>query len=68
MGVQNRPVTCAATNKRLRSKSWYYRNGQYFYNKRAYEEHRAKAVAEQASKAKTDEAKAPDAVAPPPSS
>jgi hypothetical protein len=45
MGAHNRPTTCAATNKRLRAKSWYYRNGQYFYNKRAYEAHRAKAAA-----------------------
>lgn len=50
MGKGNRPATCSATNKRLRGKSWYYRDGKYFYNKRAWEQDKEK-QAKEASKA-----------------
>lgn len=28
-----RPTNCAQSNKRIRRKDWYYRNGKYFANK-----------------------------------
>ena len=31
-----RPTNCAQTNKRIRRKDWYYRDGKYFSNKQAY--------------------------------
>ena len=31
-----KPTNCAQTNKRIRRKDWYYRNGKYFSNKQAY--------------------------------
>ena len=50
MGKGNRPATCVATSKRLRAKSWYYRNGKYYYNKRAWLDDKDK-QAKEASKA-----------------
>ncbi|MBI4343795.1 MAG: hypothetical protein HY601_03155 [Candidatus Omnitrophica bacterium] len=48
MGIHNRPVTCAATSKRLRMKTWFYRNGKYYYNRRAWQDEQAKAASEAA--------------------
>ena len=31
-----RPTNCVQSNKRIRRKDWYYRNGQYFANKQCY--------------------------------
>ena len=31
-----RPTNCAQSNKRIRRKDWYYRDGKYFANKQAY--------------------------------
>ena len=30
------PTNCAQTNKRVRRKDWFYRNGKYFANKKAF--------------------------------
>ena len=48
MGKGDCPATCAVTGKRLRAKSWYYRNGNYFYNKRVWREEQAKRTSEAA--------------------
>ena len=55
MGLNTRPAACATTGKRLRRKSWYYRNGKYYYNKRAWENEKSKAAAsgEKSAEAKT---------------
>lgn len=50
MGKGNRPATCSVSNKRLRAKSWYYRDGKYFYNKRTWEQEKKK-KADEAAKA-----------------
>ena len=57
MSKGNRPPTCAASGKRLRAKSWFYRNGKYYYNKRAWVDEQAKAAAE-AAKSKPEKAEA----------
>ncbi len=44
MGLNTRPASCATSGKRLRRKSWYYRNGKYYYNKRAWAQDKAKAA------------------------
>ena len=31
-----RPTNCAQSNKRIRRKDWYYRDGKYFANKQCY--------------------------------
>jgi hypothetical protein len=51
MSKGNRPATGAVSNKRLRAKSWYYRDGRYFYSKRVWLEAREK-LAEDTAKAK----------------
>ena len=48
MSKGNRAPTCAASGKRLRAKSWFYRNGKYYYNKRAWRDEQSKAAAESA--------------------
>jgi hypothetical protein len=63
MSKGTRPAVCSVTGKRLRAKSWFYRNGQYFYNKKVWLEEREKlaadaAKADAAEKAKADQAKA----------
>ena len=52
-----RPTNCAQSNKRIRRKDWYYRDGKYFANKQAYKLFTA-AEAEKAQKAKEAEASA----------
>ena len=32
-----RPTNCAQSNKRIRRKDWYYRDGKYFANKQCYQ-------------------------------
>ncbi len=46
-----RPTNCAQSNKRIRRKDWYYRDGKYFANKQAYKLF-AQAEAEKKEKAK----------------
>jgi hypothetical protein len=53
MGLNTRPASCSTTNKRLRRKSWYYRNGKYYYNKRAWEQDKEKAATEKAAAKET---------------
>ncbi len=31
-----KPTNCAQSNKRIRRKDWYYRDGKYFANKQAH--------------------------------
>lgn len=33
---KTRPTNCAQSNKRIRRKDWYYRNGRYFANKQCF--------------------------------
>ena len=47
---KSRPTNCAQSNKRIRRKSWYYRNGKYFANKQCFKLYAAEA-AEKAQKA-----------------
>ena len=35
-GKKLRPTNCAQSNKRIRRKDWYYRDGKYFANKQNY--------------------------------
>lgn len=51
MGKGNRPITCSVSSKRLRGKSWYYRDGKYFYNKRTWKTEKTKQAGEAATKA-----------------
>ncbi|MCG3175977.1 MAG: hypothetical protein MOGMAGMI_00915 [Candidatus Omnitrophica bacterium] len=44
-----RPTNCVQSNKRIRRKDWYYRDGNYFASKAAY---KLWATAQQAEKAK----------------
>lgn len=57
-----RPTNCAQSNKRIRRKDWYYRNGKYFANKQCFKLHdeaeKAKKVKEAAPAAGTTEEKA----------
>ena len=60
---KSRPTNCLQSNKRIRRKDWYYRDGKYFANKKSFklyvaqELEKAKkaqgAVAGQAAEAKT---------------
>lgn len=47
-----RPTNCAQSNKRIRRKDWFYRNGRYFANKRCFKLY----VAQEAEKTKKAEA------------
>lgn len=33
---KTRPTNCAQSNKRIRRKDWYYRDGKYFANKKSF--------------------------------
>ena len=46
-----RPTNCAQSNKRIRRKDWYYRDGKYFANKKGFKLF-AEQEAEKAKKAK----------------
>lgn len=59
------PTNCAQSNKRIRRKDWYFRDGKYFANKQCYKlyvtqeaEKKAKAAAEAKEKAAKEEAAA----------
>ena len=53
MSKGTRPAVCSVTGKRLRAKSWFYRDGKYFYNKQVWRTEQEKLAAE-AAKAKTE--------------
>ena len=55
MSKDTRPAACSVTNKRLRHKSWYYRDGKYFYSKKVWSNEREKLAAE-AEKTKAEKA------------
>jgi hypothetical protein len=62
---KSRPTNCVQSNKRIRRKDWYYRNGKYFANKKAFKLFAA-AELEKARKAKeAAEAAAAKAAEPP---
>ena len=44
---KTRPTNCLQSNKRIRRKDWYYRNGRYFANKQCFKLY----VAQEAAKA-----------------
>ena len=48
---KSRPTNCLQSNKRIRRKDWFYRNGKYFANKKAFKLYTAQ-EAEKAQKAK----------------
>ena len=45
---KSRPTNCAQSNKRIRRKDWYYRDGKYFANKKCFKLY----VVQEAEKAK----------------
>ena len=47
-----RPTNCAQSNKRIRRKDWYYREGKYFANKQCHKLYAAAQAAEKEKKAK----------------
>ena len=49
---KSRPTNCTQSNKRIRRKDWYYRNGKYFANKQAFKLYQAQ-EAEKSKKAAT---------------
>ena len=46
-----RPTNCAQSNKRIRRKDWYYRNGKYYANKQCFKLYQTQ-EAEKAQKTK----------------
>ena len=48
---KSQPTNCAQSNKRIRRKDWYYRDGKYFANKKSFKLYAAQ-EAEKAAKAK----------------
>jgi hypothetical protein len=59
-----RPTNCAQSNKRIRRKDWYYRDGVYFANKKNHKLWAAKKAEEKAkAAAKEKEAAEPQATA-----
>lgn len=60
---KSRPTNCAQSNKRIRRKDWYYRDGKYFANKQCYHTFVTQ-EAEKAKKEKEKEAAAQAAAAP----
>ena len=47
---KSRPTNCVQSNKRIRRKDWYYRNGKFFANKKAFKTYLSQ-EAEKAQKA-----------------
>ena len=45
---KSRPTNCLQSNKRIRRKDWYYRDGKYFANKKSFKLY----VAQELEKAK----------------
>ena len=60
---KSRPTNCAQSNKRIRRKDWYYRNGKFFSNKKAFMLYVAQ-EAEKAQKTKETQEAAAKASAP----
>ena len=58
---KSRPTNCAQSNKRIRRKDWYYRDGKYFANKQCFALYAA-AELEKLNKAKEAAAQAAAAV------
>ena len=59
-----RPTNCVQSNKRIRRKDWYYRDGKYFANKKNFKlfvAQEAKKKVDEAAKAKTAAATAASA-------
>ena len=61
------PTNCVQSNKRIRRKDWYYRNGKYFANKKSFKLYVVQ-EAEKANKAKEAQTAAQAAAAPAPES
>ena len=57
---KSRPTNCAQSNKRIRRKDWYYRDGKYYANKQCFKLYQTQ-EAEKAKKAKADAAAIPPA-------
>ena len=57
---KTRPTNCAQSNKRIRRKDWYYRDGKYFANKQCFKLF----VVQEAEKAKKAKETAAAAAAP----
>ena len=58
-----RPTNCAQSNKRIRRKDWYYRDGKYFANKQCFKlftEQEAEKAVKAAEAAKAASASAPE--------
>ena len=59
---KTRPTNCVQSNKRIRRKDWYYRDGKFFANKQCFklfaaqEAEKAQKAAEAAQAAKASEA------------
>jgi len=47
---KSRPTNCVQSNKRIRRKDWYYRDGKYFANKKSFKLFADKAAQELAKK------------------
>lgn len=67
---KSKPTNCLQSNKRIRRKDWYYRNGKFFANKQCFrlwqaqeEEKAVKAKADAAAKAEADAKAAEEAKA-----
>ena len=54
---KSRPTNCIQSNKRIRRKDWYYRNGKFFANKKAFKLY----LSQEAEKAQKAAATAPTA-------
>ena len=62
---KSRPTNCLQSNKRIRRKDWYYRDGKYFANKKSFKLYQAQ-EAEKAKKAQEAAAAAAQAAKPEP--
>ena len=58
-----KPTNCAQSNKRIRRKDWFYRNGKYFANKQCFKLYLVQ-EAEKAKKAAEAKAAAAPVAAP----
>jgi len=54
---KSRPTNCLQSNKRIRRKDWYYRDGKYFANKQCFGLYKTQEL-EKAKKAASDAAAA----------
>ena len=66
---KSRPTNCAQSNKRIRRKDWYYRDGKFFANKQCFklfvvaEAEKAEKAKQAAEAAKAKESETPAAQA-----